>query len=51
MHLFQIGAETLMKLNPASSKSNGKDLSTGYDNVEVYINSIVKTITESQLKL
>lgn len=42
--------ETEMKLNPAVANANGKDLSTGYDNVEVYINSLVKTITAEQVK-
>ncbi|HPM31170.1 MAG TPA: pectate lyase [Chryseolinea sp.] len=43
--------ETTMKLDPAVAKPNGKDLSTGYDNIEVYLNSLVKAIVEEQLKL
>ncbi|MFC5282060.1 pectate lyase family protein [Pedobacter alpinus] len=38
------------KLNPTVANANGKDLSTGYDNIEVYLNSIVATITENQYK-
>ncbi|HYG17963.1 MAG TPA: pectate lyase [Ohtaekwangia sp.] len=43
--------ETAMKLDPAVANPNDDDLSTAYDNVEVYINSIVKTIVEEQVKL
>jgi hypothetical protein len=39
------------KLDPARSQANGRDLSTGYDNVEVYINSIVTNIIEEQNKV
>ncbi len=42
--------EVVMKLDPATAKPNGKDLSTAYDNVEVYLNSLVKTIVEEQIK-
>jgi hypothetical protein len=42
--------EVLMKLDPATPNSIGKDLSTAYDNVEVYLNSLVKTIVEEQSK-
>jgi hypothetical protein len=35
-------------LDPAKAQANGRDLSTGYDNIEVYINSLVKDITENQ---
>jgi hypothetical protein len=35
-------------LDPSRSQANGRDLSTGYDNIEVYINSIVQPITEAQ---
>src|SRR5690606_13914411 len=37
-------------LDPEKADANGRDLSTGYDNIEVYINSLVKDITEQQLK-
>lgn len=40
--------EIEMKLNPNVANANEKDLSTAYDNIEVYINSIVKEITQSQ---
>jgi len=40
--------EIEMKLNPNVANANGKDLSTAYDNIEVYVNSIVKDITQSQ---
>lgn len=40
--------ETANKLDPNKANPNGKDLSTGYDNIEVYINSLVKLITENQ---
>jgi len=36
------------KLDPEKSQANGKDLSTAYDNVEVYINSLVEHIVEGQ---
>jgi hypothetical protein len=42
--------ELEMKLDPATANANGKQLSTGYDNVEVYINSLVKSIVEAQVK-
>lgn len=35
-------------LNPAKDDANGHDLSTAYDNVEVYLNSLVKRITDKQ---
>lgn len=38
------------KLDPAKAQANGRDLSTGYDNIEVYINSLVNSITEAQIK-
>jgi len=38
------------QLDPNTSNSNGKDLSTVYDNVEVYLHSLVKEITLRQLK-
>jgi hypothetical protein len=43
--------ETTMKLDQATSQSNGKNLSTGYDNVEVYINSLIENIVKAQVKL
>ncbi|WP_308991063.1 pectate lyase [Mariniflexile litorale] len=36
------------KLKVADNNPNGNDLSTGYDNIEVYINSLVASITEGQ---
>lgn len=42
--------EVAMKLNPAQANANGRNLSTAYDNIEVYINSIVKSITDEQVK-
>lgn len=36
-------------LDPDKAEANGNDLSTAYDNVEVYINSLVESITEDQL--
>lgn len=35
-------------LDPSKAQANGRDLSTGYDNIEVYINSLVQSITEGQ---
>lgn len=37
-------------LDPKVANANGRDLSTAYDNLEVYINSLVATILENQLK-
>lgn len=37
-------------LNPKVADHNGNDLSTGYTNIEVYINSLVKNITTNQIK-
>lgn len=42
--------ETANKLDPKKANANAKDLSTGYDNIEVYLNSLVKTITDEQYK-
>ncbi len=42
--------ETAHKLDPGKANANGRDLSTGYDNIEVYINGLVKAITEGQVK-
>ena len=36
--------ETERKLNPDKADANGHDLSTAYDNIEVYINSLVNHI-------
>lgn len=36
------------KLDPGKANANGRDLSTGYDNIEVYINSLVKAMVEKQ---
>ena len=38
------------KVSATVANANARDLSTGYDNIEVYINSIVKTITDNQYK-
>lgn len=40
--------KTEMKLEAEEDNPNGNELSTAYDNVEVYINSLVKEITENQ---
>ncbi|NBW37768.1 MAG: hypothetical protein EBR30_22660 [Cytophagia bacterium] len=40
--------EVEMKLDPTTANANLKQLSTGYDNLEVYLNAIVKTITDNQ---
>jgi hypothetical protein len=42
--------ETAKKLDPKVANAAGYDLSTGYTNIEVYINSLVKDITANQLK-
>ena len=42
--------EIANKLDPNKANANGKDLSTGYDNIEVYMNSLVKEITEKQMQ-
>ncbi|HYF70732.1 MAG TPA: pectate lyase [Ohtaekwangia sp.] len=39
-----------MKLDPLKDQAIGRDLSTAYDNIEVYINSIVSDITAAQVK-
>lgn len=36
------------KLDPEKFEANGRDLSTAYDNVEVYINGLVEHIVEQQ---
>lgn len=38
------------KLDPAKARANGKDLSTAYDNIEVYINSLVENMMAEQNK-
>lgn len=38
------------KLDPIKNQANGRDLSTAYDNIEVYINSLVEEITDKQIK-
>ena len=40
--------EVEMQLDPNKANANGRNLSTAYDNIEVYINSIVKNITANQ---
>ena len=40
--------EKANSLDPAKANANGRNLSTGYDNIEVCINSLVKKITEDQ---
>ena len=35
-------------LNPNKYDANDRNLSTAYDNIEVYINSLVEEITSSQ---
>lgn len=42
--------EKANKLDPAKPDATGRNLSTAYDNIEVYINSLVKTITDAQSK-
>ncbi|WP_162053322.1 pectate lyase [Pontibacter pamirensis] len=42
--------EKAHKLDPAKANANGRSLSTAYDNIEVYINSLVEDITEAQVK-
>jgi hypothetical protein len=37
-----------MKLDPKTAQANGRNLSTAYDNVEVYINSLVAEIVSRQ---
>ena len=40
--------EVANKLDPKVPNANGKDLSSAYDNIEVYFNSLVKAITDRQ---
>ena len=35
-------------LDPKIANANGKDLDKNYDNIEVYMNDLVKKITEKQ---
>lgn len=37
-----------MKLDPQKKEANGHDLSTGYENIEVYLHSLVKQIMDNQ---
>jgi hypothetical protein len=37
-------------LNPKAADTNGRDLDTNYDNIEVYCNDLVKKITEKQFQ-
>ncbi|WP_175622410.1 pectate lyase family protein [Chryseobacterium schmidteae] len=40
--------ETKHKLDPKKANANGRDLDKNYDNIEVYINDLVKKITDKQ---
>lgn len=40
--------ETKNNLDPKTANANGRDLEINYDNIEVYINDLVKKITEKQ---
>ncbi|WP_211316373.1 pectate lyase [Niabella yanshanensis] len=40
--------ETANDLDPKTANANGRNLSNVYDNIEVYINSLVKAITDGQ---
>lgn len=42
--------ESEMKLDVTIANATAHDLSTGYENLEVYLNSLVKDITEEQVK-
>ncbi len=42
--------ETAKGLDPKIANAAGRNLSSGYDNIEVYVNELVKTITENQYK-
>jgi hypothetical protein len=42
--------EKIMGLDPLVPNANAKTLSTAYDNIEVYTHSLVKTISEDQIK-
>jgi hypothetical protein len=40
--------KTMMKLDPQKKQTNGHSLSTGYENIEVYLHYLVKDIIENQ---
>ena len=40
--------ETKHHLDPKKANANGRDLDKNYDNIEVYINDLVKKITDKQ---
>ena len=40
--------ETKHNLDPKKANANGRDLDKNYDNIEVYINDLVKKITDKQ---
>jgi hypothetical protein len=42
--------ETARGIDAKNADAGGRNLSTGYDNIEVYINSLVATIVANQLK-
>lgn len=42
--------KTSVKLKISDNNPNGHELSTGYENIEVYINSLVASITDNQNK-
>jgi len=42
--------EVIMKIDPAVANANGKDLSSAYDNIEVYLHSIIAEKVENQMK-
>lgn len=42
--------EIANKLNPNKANNNERNLSTAYDDLEVYVNSLVKSITDNQSK-
>lgn len=42
--------EIANKLDASKANANGRDLSSAYDNIEVYLNSLVKNITDAQAK-
>lgn len=42
--------EKAKKIDHTKANANSRDLSTGYDNIEVYINSLVSSIIENQVK-
>ncbi|MCH5715712.1 hypothetical protein [Niabella hibiscisoli] len=40
--------EIANKLDPKKANANSRDLNKDYDNIEMYINSLVKAITDKQ---